>query len=64
MRQKLKINGIETVIPIKRSEIFKVQNKFFPGSISNSKLFLSLPCYPSLSKKNLEYIVKVFNRYN
>ena len=59
----LKKKGIELIIPISKKEILKENNKNFVGANRNTDIFLSLPCYPSLTKIKLDFIIKSFKEY-
>ncbi len=53
----LKYN-INAIIPIKESEILGSKASIFPNSLENTKKFVSLPCYPSLTNDQVKYIIK------
>ena len=48
--------GVSAIVPIKDSEILGGKTDNSVGARVNANLFLSLPCYPSLSSADLEYI--------
>ena len=62
--------GIETKVNypvslpfLKAYKHFKKKIKNFPNAYENQRTILSLPNYPTLKKKELEYIVKIINSY-
>jgi len=59
--ESLKMNGIDTIIPITTSELIHnylcLNKNMFPSAEIVSTRYLSLPAYPSLTQKNLGEIV-------
>lgn len=51
-------HGVEVINPIEKSEILGAPSKF-PNALNYTDSTISLPCYPSLKKNELDHIVKV-----
>jgi len=54
---KLAQLDIDAIIPIEKSEILGGCLDDFPNSIDNTKRFVSLPCYPSLSDFEVDKVI-------
>ena len=59
--RKLKKYGIQTINPLETWELLGDSNKQ-PISHTLTKQTVSLPCYPSLTKSDLNYICKIINK--
>ena len=63
MKLKLLEDGISSIIPIERKEIMKAKNMVFTGAEKNADCFLSLPCYPSLTTKKVDTIIRSYKKH-
>ena len=59
--RKFKKYGIQTINPLETWELLGDFNQQ-PISYKMTKQTISLPCYPSLSKSDLNYICKIINK--